>query len=58
MQVLQQANAAQAGKTSQQSHQELSSTANLPVKFATIQAAISSNKPQLDQASLYSRHFA
>lgn len=54
MQVLQQANAAQAGKTSQQSHQELSSTANLPVKFATIQAAISSNKPQLDQASLYS----
>ena len=54
MQILQQEIAIQASKTPEQCRQRLPSTVDLPVKFATVQAAISSNKPQLDQASLYS----
>ena len=51
--LLQQVISGQSSKQIHQRDKRLSATAEMHVKFATVQVTASSSKPQLDQASVY-----
>lgn len=54
--MLEQTKGQRLGKTAQLYDAKLTARVNAPLKFAAVQAAASSNKPQLAQASTYQKN--